>query len=93
MYPPLIQASLTLVLEHFTFKLHIKMNIQTINGGFTFNETPYTITSPAEPVTSTQVHIPTNDGTILLDLSCTINSKSYDDLTEFIQDLYKEIVY
>ena len=69
------------------------MNIQTINGGFTFNEKTYTIILPADPITSTQVHIPTDDGTILLDLSCTINSKSYNDLTEFIQDLYKELVY
>jgi hypothetical protein len=69
------------------------MNIQTINGGFTFNEKIYTIISPADPVTSMQVHIPTNDGTILLDLSCMINGKLYDDLTEFIQDLYKEPLY
>jgi hypothetical protein len=68
------------------------MNIQTINGGFTFNEKNYTIISPAEPITSTQVHIPTDDGTILLDLSCTINNKSYNDLTEFIQNLYKELL-
>jgi hypothetical protein len=66
------------------------MNIQTINGRFTFNEKTYTIISPAEPITSTQVHVPTDDGTILLDLSFTINNKPYDDLTEFIQDLYKE---
>jgi len=66
------------------------MNIQTINGGFTFNEKIYTIISSAEPITSTQVHVPTDDGTILLDLSFTINNKPYDDLTEFIQDLYKE---
>ena len=69
------------------------MNIQTINGGFTFNKKTYTIILPSESITSTQVHIPTDDGTILLDLSCTINSKSYDDLTEFIQDIYKELLY
>jgi len=55
-----------------------------------FNEKTYTIISPAEPITSTQVHVPTDDGTILLDLSFTIDNKPYDDLIEFIQDLYKE---
>ena len=69
------------------------MNIQTINGGFTFNEKTYTIISPADPVTITQVHIPTDHGIILLDLSCTLNGKSYDNLTEFIQDIYNELLY
>jgi hypothetical protein len=47
-----------------------------------FNEKAYEIITP------TQVHIGTNEGVILLDLSVTINEQAFTDINEFVNYLY-----
>lgn len=68
------------------------LNLTKIEGGFVmnnsnylfqnFNELPYEIISPS------QVHIGTNEGIILLDLSVIINEQSFTDINDFVNFLY-----
>jgi len=68
------------------------LNITKTEGGFVmnnsnylfqnFNELSYEIISPS------QVHIGTNEGVILLDLSVTINEQSFTDINDFVNYLY-----
>jgi hypothetical protein len=62
-------------------------NIQTIENGFSFNESMYLFEGEIEVISESQCLTPTNDGTILLDLSCTINQVEFTDINEFIQAL------
>ena len=60
------------------------MNITTIPNGFSFNELIYLFNGEIEVISESQCHVPTNEGTILLDLSCTINDVIYNDINLFI---------
>jgi hypothetical protein len=66
------------------------MNIVTIQNGFIFNETQYTFDGEIEIISETQCHVPTNDGIILLDLSCSINGIEFTGIELFIQALKGE---
>jgi hypothetical protein len=63
------------------------MNITTILNGFTFNDLTYLFEGEIEVISESQCLTPTNDGTILLDLSCTINELEFTDINEFITAL------
>jgi hypothetical protein len=65
------------------------LNIKTIKNGFQLNNLIYLFDEKAEIISESQCHIPTNNGIILLDLSCTINNKLYDNIDNFINELYK----
>ena len=64
-------------------------NIVTIENGFIFNNTEYIFDGEYEIINETQVHIPTNKGILLLDLSCSIDEVSYDEINLFVQALYQ----
>jgi hypothetical protein len=65
-------------------------NITTIQNGFIFNETQYTFEGEIEIISETQCHVPTNEGVILLDLSCLINEVEYTDIDLFVKALKGE---
>jgi hypothetical protein len=65
-------------------------NIITIENGFEFNNLIYLFEGDIEVISDSQCHVPTNDGTILLDLSCTINDIEFVDINEFIKALKGE---
>lgn len=64
-------------------------NIVTIENGFIFNDIEYIFDGEYEIISETQVHIPTDKGILLLDLSCSINEVLYDDINLFVQALYQ----
>jgi hypothetical protein len=64
-------------------------NIVTIENGFIFNNTEYIFDGEYEIISETQVHIPTNKGILLLDLSCSIDQVSYNEINLFVQALYQ----
>lgn len=66
------------------------MNIQTIENGFSFNESIYLFEGEIEVISESQCHVSTNEGIILLDLSCTINEVEFTDINLFIQALKGE---
>lgn len=71
------------------------MNIIKTNTGFIINEIDYILDNfeiedkivSNEIISNNQVLIGTNQGIILLDLSCTINEIEFNDINLFIQDL------
>jgi hypothetical protein len=63
------------------------LKITTIQNGFSFNETQYTFEGEIEIISESQCHVPTNDGIILLDLSCTINEVEFADIELFVKAL------
>jgi hypothetical protein len=63
------------------------MNITTIENGFLFNDSSYLFDGEIEVISESQCHVSTNDGTILLDLSCQINGFDFIDIYVFIQAL------
>lgn len=66
------------------------MNITTIQNGFEFNDSSYLFEGEIEVISESQCHVPTNQGTILLDLSCTINEVEFTDINLFIEALKGE---
>ncbi len=63
------------------------MDIKTIKNGFIFNNIEYLFDEYLDIISDFQVHIGTNQGIILLDLTCTINGNDYTDINLFIQAL------
>lgn len=66
------------------------INIVTIQNGFEINESQYIFDGEIEVISETQCHVPTNEGVILLDLSCTINGIEYTDVNLFVSALKGE---
>jgi hypothetical protein len=62
-------------------------NITTIQDGFLLNDSIYLFEGEIEVISECQCHVPSNQGTILLDLSCTINGTQFTDINNFIQAL------
>jgi hypothetical protein len=65
-------------------------NITTIEYGFTFNDLIYLFDGEIEVISQSQCHVPTDQGIILLDLSCTINDVAYTDINLFVAALKGE---
>jgi hypothetical protein len=66
------------------------LNIITIENGFLFNELIYLFDGEIEVISESQCHVTTNNGIILLDLSCTIDSVQYTDISLFVKNLKTE---
>ena len=66
------------------------LNIITILNGFEFNYSAYFFDGQVEVISESQCHVPTNDGIILLDLSCTINEVEFTDINLFVVALKGE---
>jgi hypothetical protein len=66
-------------------------DIKTIFSGFKLNEFIYSFNGSVEVISDSQCHVPTDQGIILLDLSCTINQITYIDINLFVQSLYQEL--
>lgn len=66
------------------------LNITTIENGFTFNDTTFLFEGIDEILSETQVHVGTNQGIILLDLTCTINGAEFTDINLFLLALKGE---
>lgn len=73
------------------------MNITKINNGYIWNERDYFFQNftdennnsvAYEIISESQVHVGTNDGIMLLDLSITINEQSFTDINDFVNFLY-----
>jgi hypothetical protein len=60
------------------------LNIKTIENGFEFNNSIYLFEGQDEILSDYQCHIGTNQGIILLDISCTINGVEYTDINLFV---------
>jgi hypothetical protein len=65
------------------------MNITTIETGFILKDTVYNWTDElhTEIICDSQLYAFTKEGTILLDISCTINNIAYTNINEFDQAL------
>lgn len=67
-------------------------NIEKIEGGFELEGRVYEFVEidglNYQIISNEQAHIRTNNGIILLDLSCTINEVIYDNINAFINELY-----
>lgn len=67
-------------------------NITKIEGGFELEGRVYEFVEidglNYQIISEEQAHIRTNNGIILLDLSCTIDEVLYDDINAFINKLY-----
>jgi hypothetical protein len=59
-------------------------NVQTIENGFILSECSYIFDGEIEIISESQCHASTDKGTILLDLSCTINNVEFTDINLFI---------
>ena len=67
------------------------LKINKILNGFEMNLISYEfINNEYEIISEEQVHINTDKGTILFDLSVSINDKQFTDINEFISYLYGE---
>ena len=66
------------------------MNILTIQNGFILNKTKYTFEGEIEIISESQCHVPTSNGVILLDLSCSVNDLEYTDINLFVKALKGE---
>lgn len=66
--------------------------ITKISGGFVMNESDYFFqdydNKAYEIISDSQVHIGTNEGVILLDLSVSIDDNMFSDINEFVTYLY-----
>lgn len=66
-------------------------NLTKIPGGFQHQECMYQFNPVDEQyylaISQEQLHVYTDQGIILLDLSCTIDGKSYDNIILFGQEL------
>jgi len=62
-------------------------NITTIQDGFLLNDSIYLFEGEIEVISEAQCHVPSNQGVILLDLSCTINGIEFTDIELFIKAL------
>lgn len=65
-------------------------NITTIENGFIFLDIEYLFNGEIEIISESQCLTPTNQGTILLDLTCTIDGNEYTDINLFVQRLKGE---
>jgi len=67
-------------------------NIIKIEGGFVHNSTSYQFIDIDgqyyQVISNEQVHVYTDFGIILLDLSCSIDDEYYEDIDSFISALY-----
>jgi hypothetical protein len=67
-------------------------NIIKIEGGFVYNDTSYQFIDIDgqyyQVISNEQVHVYTDFGIILLDLSCSIDDEYYEDIDSFISALY-----
>ena len=67
------------------------LKINKIPNGFKMNLISYEfISNEYEIISEEQVHINTDKGIILFDLSMSINDKQFTDINEFISYLYGE---
>jgi hypothetical protein len=66
------------------------MKITTIQNGFLFNDSTYLFQGEIEVISESQCLTPTNEGIILLDLSCTINEVEFTDINLFVLALKGE---
>jgi hypothetical protein len=65
-------------------------NIEKTQNGFIFNNLEYILTGENEILSESQCHFDTEQGTILLDISCTIDGNEYNDINLFVQALKSE---
>ena len=63
-------------------------NITKTDNGFEFNSLSYIFDGDYFKINDSQVHIPTDNGTILLDLSVTIDGVSFENIDDLINNLY-----
>ena len=66
------------------------LNISTIKNGFELNDSVYLFEGTDEIIGNSQVHVGTDRGIILLDLSCTINGVEFTDINLFLAALKGE---
>lgn len=66
------------------------MDIKKIPNGFIFNDVEYIFDEYLDVISDFQVHIGTNQGIILLDLTCTIEGIEFTDINLFLAALKGE---
>lgn len=72
------------------------LNLIKIENGFTLNENEYLFNPfysdngivDYEIISNNQCHIGVNNGVIFLDLSCSINDNTFENINDFITALY-----
>jgi len=67
------------------------MEIIKIKDGFKFNKLDYKFDTSleVEKLSETTCHIPTDQGIIYFDISVNIDGKSFDNIQDWITELYK----
>ena len=63
-------------------------NLTTISNGFTMNELEYHFDGESEILNETQAHVPTDRGVILCDTTMTIDNESFNNINDFLINLY-----
>jgi len=66
------------------------LNLITINGGFIMRESEYHFEGKAEILDETQAHVPTDKGVIFCDTSMSVNEKTFDNINDFLNELYEQ---
>jgi hypothetical protein len=60
-----------------------------IENGFTFNGKNYLFDGQAEVLNTSQSHIPTNQGILLIDTTIKVDNKEFQTIEQLLQELYK----
>jgi hypothetical protein len=60
-----------------------------IENGFTFNGKNYLFDGEAEVLNTSQAHIPTNQGILLIDTTIKVGNNNFDTIEQLIDELYK----
>lgn len=71
------------------------LEITKISNGFTMNERNYSFMNfdekPFEIISESQVHVGTDDGIMLLDLSVKIDQVEFSNIEEFTNFLFNQV--
>jgi hypothetical protein len=66
------------------------INLTTIQKGFIMRESEYYFEGEAEILDETQAHVPTDNGVIFCDTSMSVNEKNFDNINDFLNELYEQ---
>ena len=53
-------------------------------------ESEYHFEGEAEILSETQAHVPMDNGVIFCDTSMSVNENTYDNITDFLNELYEQ---
>lgn len=66
------------------------INLTKTQNGFTVNGVDYILSGESEVFNEQQANFPTNKGVLFLDTSVSIDNRKFDNIQNFIEELYKK---